>query len=441
MTSPALNRQTASMLARQLSQRQIRAEDIVTSCLERIAEREPHVQAWMHIAADAARQTARQLDHGAVNGLLHGLPVGVKDLFDTFDMPTTYGSPIYASHQPLADASIVALARQQGAIMLGKTVTTEFATFKPGKTRNPHNLAHTPGGSSSGSAAAVADYMVPLAFGSQTAASVIRPAAFCGIVGYKPSLGLINRAGVKPLSEFLDTLGFFSRTVEDAALFAAAITNERDWFFSLSTADANDRPTIALCRTHEWSYADADTQAAMLHAEKILRHTDPSLSYLALPASFAGLLTAQIEIMGVELVRSLAHEWYQHAALISPALQGVLEAGMRITPDQHRANLALAQQARLMVPDVFGNADVILAPSAIGAAPATIGETGNPVFGRVWTLLGLPCVHLPFFASKDGMPVGLQVIGRHGQDKQVLRAAKWLESRLIPGLDESSPSQ
>ena len=208
-----LNELGASVLAKKLVAREIKAEHVVQACLDRIDAREEDVKAWVHVAADAALKNAQQLDKGPVQGLLHGLPIGVKDLFDTVDMPTTYGSSIYQSQQPSADASVVALCREQGAIMLGKTVTTEFATFTPGKTRNPHRLTHTPGGSSSGSAAAVADHMVPLAFASQTAASVIRPAAFCGIVGYKPSFGLINRSGVKPLSDSLDTLGFLARSV------------------------------------------------------------------------------------------------------------------------------------------------------------------------------------------------------------------------------------
>ena len=428
-----LHQQTASELAMQLLQREVKAEQIVLSCLERITEREPHVQAWSHLAADAAIDRARELDRGAVQGLLHGLPVGVKDLFDTFDMPTTYGSPIYEKNQPAADASVVALCREQGAVIMGKTVTTEFATFNPGKTRNPCGLTHTPGGSSSGSAAAVADCMVPLAFASQTAASVIRPAAFCGIVGYKPSFGRINRAGVKPLSESLDTLGFLGRSVDDVALFAAAITSERDLFPFESPAELDDVPRIAMCQTHEWSHADADTQAAMQAAEKKLSQNGKSLSHLVLPELFAKLLQAQTEIMGFDLVRSLAHEWCNHADLISPALTAVLEAGMEISPERHRANLTLAHQARMMVADAFGDADVLLAPSTIGAAPDTLEQTGNPVFCRVWTLLGLPCVHIPFFKAQNGMPVGLQVVGRYGEDKQVLRAAKWLAFQLMPG--------
>ena len=299
-----LNELDASALAPLLARREISAEQLVQACLDRIIEREPAVQAWSHLNPEAPLAQARQLDRGAVQGLLHGLPVGVKDLFDTADMPSTYGSPIYAKHQPAADASAVALCREQGAIMLGKTVSTEFATFNPGKTRNPHRLTHTPGGSSSGSAAAVADHMVPLAFGSQTAASVIRPAAYCGVVGYKPSFGIIHRAGVKSLSDVLDTVGFFGRSVADVALFTAAITGEQ----GLLQLDIPHSPRVALCQTHEWSYADADTQAAMVEAARVLAQSGMPVRELSLPDLFARLLPAQIDIMAFDLARSLAHE-------------------------------------------------------------------------------------------------------------------------------------
>ena len=416
----------ASELARQLSRREITSESVVRSCLERIAEREQDVQAWSFLAADAALEHARQLDRGAARGLLHGLPVGVKDLFDTADMPTTYGSVIYEGHRPRADASVVALCREQGAIMLGKTVTTEFATFTPGKTRNPHRLTHTPGGSSSGSAAAVADCMVPLAFASQTAASVIRPAAFCGIVGYKPSFGLVHRAGVKALSDSLDTLGFLGRSVADVALFAAAATGDH----SLMQLDVSHTPRIALCPTHEWPQADADTRRAMEHAALALARAGQPVRELSLPPSYAGLLQAQKDIMGFDLVRSLAWERLNHEDTLSTGLRDVLKAGQQVSLDQYRASLQLAHAARGMASAAFGEHEVLLAPSAVGEAPATLAQTGDPVFGRVWTLLGLPCVHLPFFRGASGMPVGLQVVGRHGEDKVALRVAAWLWQRL-----------
>ena len=424
----ALHEQSASALVPQLERREITAEQLVRACLDRIQAREGDVQAWEYLAADNALEQARQLDRGPVQGLLHGIPIAVKDLFDTADMPTTYGSPIYASHQPIADAAAVALCRAQGALMLGKTVTTEFATFKPGKTRNPHGVTHTPGGSSSGSAAAVADCMVPLAFASQTAASVIRPAAFCGVVGYKPSFGLVNRTGVKALSDTLDTIGFIARSVDDVALFAAATTGDR----GLLQLDVSHTPRIALCHTHEWPHADEDTHKAFEHAARVLALAGMPIRELQLPLLFSQLMQAQKEIMAFDVVRSLAHERLRQPHLLSDQLNQVINIGLEIPVERHYANLQLAQSARGMVSNAFGAFEVLLAPSAIGEAPDTLSQTGDPVFSRVWTLLGLPCVHVPFLKGHSGMPVGLQVVGRHGEDKVVLRVAKWLMERMAP---------
>ena len=412
-----LYREDASTLARRLAQREITAEAVLRSCLERIAEREPVVQAWEYLDTNAALAQARAIDSGPQRGLLHGIPVGVKDLFDTFDMPTTYGSPIYAGQRPRADAASVALC----GVMVGKTVTTEFATFKPGKTRNPHRTTQTPGGSSSGSAAAVADFMVPLAFASQTAASVIRPAAFCGAVGYKPSYGLINRAGVKALSDPLDTIGFIARSVDDVALFAAAANGER----TAPDLAHPGTPRIALCQTHEWPHADEDTRAAFAHAEASLGKAGVHLRDLQLPLLFSQLLQAQKEVMAFDLSRSLADERLRNPGQLSEGLSDLLAQGLRIPVERHHANLQLAASARAMIPSLLGDTDALLAPSAIGEAPG-IEQTGDPVFGRVWTFLGLPCVHLPFFRGRTGMPVGLQLIGRHGEDLALLRAARAL---------------
>jgi len=422
-----LNTLSATELSRQLVRRDISACELVRACLSRIESRELQVGAWNYVAADAALSRAKQLDEGPVQGLLHGLPIGVKDLFDTHDMPTTYGSAIYTGHRPLADAAVVSLCSEQGAIMLGKTVTTEFATFTPGKTRNPRRLTHTPGGSSSGSAAAVADHMVPLAFASQTAASVIRPAAFCGIVGYKPSFGLVNRAGVKALSDSLDTLGFLARSVPDVALFAAAATGD----LGLMNLEVSSTPRVALCHTHEWPHADHDTRHAMEQAARSLAKAGVPVRELVLPAAFAGLLQAQKDIMSFDLARSLAHERMHHSESLSPGLRELLAAGLQVSLEQYRAANQLAHAARGMVSAAFGEHEVVLAPSARGEAPATLEQTGDPVFGRVWTLLGLPCVHLPFSRGATGMPVGLQVIGRYGEDKVALRVAAWLMHRLL----------
>jgi Asp-tRNA(Asn)/Glu-tRNA(Gln) amidotransferase A subunit family amidase len=426
MSGAPLNERSALELAHLLQRRELNAEHLLRSCLERIHLREPEVQAWTHLAEEKALRHARELDRGAVRGLMHGLPIGVKDLFDTMDMPTCYGSPIYAGHRPAADAASVAMCIGAGAIAVGKTVTTEFATFKPGKTRNPHRLTHTPGGSSSGSAAAVADAMVPLAFGTQTAASIIRPAAFCGIVGYKPSFGNVVRAGVKSLSETLDTVGCFGRTVQDVGLFAAAMTGV-DRLLQIERASA---PHFAVCRTHEWHYAGQDTQRAMQDAAAGLSSGGARVSDFPLPEIFSRLVQAQSEIMAFEAARSLAHERLNHLPAISPALAGILKAGIEIPMEQHQNNLKLANSARIAIDGCFGQFDAIIAPSTIGEAPEGLEHTGDPVFCRMWTLLGLPCVHVPFTTGSTGLPVGLQVIGRYGADEQTLQAAHWLQQTM-----------
>lgn len=428
LTMTRWNEWDATKLAAALSRRELTAEALLRACLDRIDEREPAVHAWAWLARDAAMRRARELDAGAVHGLLHGLPLAVKDLFDTFDMPTGYGSPIYDGHQPRADAACVALCREQGAVVIGKTVTTEFATFEPGMTRNPHRLSHTPGGSSSGSAAAVADCMVPLAFASQTAASVIRPAAFCGIVGYKPSFGKINRSGVKPLSDSLDTIGFFARSVDDVALFAAAAGGDS----RLLDLGGGAIPRIGLCLTHEWPHADADTRQAVATAGERLGQAGVRLCDVQLPLLFSELLRTQKEIMAHELARSLSHERLHHSDQLSSRLAVLLRDGMAIPAEQQWGNIQLAYSARAKLSSVFGDVDAMLAPSAIGEAPAGLTETGDPVFGRVWTLLGLPCVHLPFMTGSSGLPVGLQLVGRYGEDRALLAIAR----RLMPMLTD-----
>jgi len=428
MSSTALNELDASAVVRQLQRREVKAEQLVRACLDRIEAREPAVQAWTHVASDAALARARLLDSGPIRGLLHGLPIGVKDLFDTADMPTAYGSPIYARHRPVADAAAVALCREAGAIVLGKTVTTEFATFQPGKTHNPHRSGHTPGGSSSGSAAAVADCMVPLAFGTQTAASVIRPAAFCGVVGYKPSFGHIVRAGLKGLSESLDTVGGFGRSVADVALFVAALTGDH----RLLDLDGGSDARIGICRTHEWPFADADTQALMEQVSASLARAGASLADVSLPDLFSSLVQVQIDIMAHEAARSLADERIRNASLLSSELCMMLAAGMAISGERHQENLAAAVCGRQLVDTCFNGCDVLLAPSTIGVAPAGLRATGNPVFSRMWTLLGLPCVHLPFATGAHGLPLGLQIIGRFGADYKMLQVAHWAQQTLLP---------
>jgi Asp-tRNA(Asn)/Glu-tRNA(Gln) amidotransferase A subunit family amidase len=421
-----LHRLQAWQAAALLARRELTAVDLVRACLDRIAEREPQVAAFVHINADAALATARQFDAGPLRGLLHGLPFGVKDLFDTSDMPTAYGSPIYSEQQPLADAAAVALCREAGAVLIGKTVTTELANMFPGVTRNPHNPAHTPGGSSSGSAAAVADFMLPLALGTQTAGSLIRPAAFCGVVGYKPSHNRVPKAGVKSLSETLDTVGGFARSVRDVALLGAVLTG--DARLADPTAFSQQMsPRIGFCQTPEWALADNDTQQAWAQAEQALGAHGRQV---ALPVELSGLVAVQKAVQAFETARSLSHERLRHPEQLSAPLRALIAEGLAISGEKHAHHLLLTAMARRQVQALFGPCDMLLTPSSMGEAPAGLDGTGDPLFCRSWTLLGLPCVHLPFARGRTGLPLGLQLVGAYGDDHRLLAAAHWVHERL-----------
>ena len=409
-----------------LARREITAVDLVRACLDRIAARDADVQAFVTLNADAALAHARQLDADSVRGLLHGLPFGVKDLFDTFDLPTGYGSPIYAGQQPLADAAAVTLCREAGAVLLGKTVTTELANMFPGVTRNPHNLGHTPGGSSSGSAAAVADCMLPLALGTQTAGSLIRPAAFCGVVGYKPSHNRVPKAGVKSLSETLDTVGGFARSVRDVALLGAVLTGDVR-LADDSTFAADAAPRVGLCTTPEWSLADDDTRQAWALAARALGAHGTAID---LPPELCGLVAIQKQVQSFETARSLSHERLHHASRLSEPLLALMADGLSISGEAHAKNLQATSHARQRAEDLFNTHDVLLAPSSIGEAPAGLAGTGDPLFCRSWTLLGLPCIHLPFTHGKTGLPIGLQLVGAYGDDHRLMAAAHWVHGRL-----------
>jgi len=420
----ALHQLSACDAAAQLAQRTLRAEDLVRACIEHIDAREPEVQAWAYLQRDVAIAHAKQLDAGAHRGLLHGLPIGVKDLLATSDMPATYGSRIYANYRPGFDAACVAVARQQGAVVLGKTVSTEFATFHPNQTRNPLRLTHTPGGSSSGSAAAVADSMVPLAIGTQTAGSLIRPASYCGIVAFKPSFGCVSRAGAKSLSDTLDTVGAMARTVPDAALFAAAMSGRHTWLVK-PLADVLSRPLrVGICRTYEWSQAGADTQNVFANAEQALKSAPAfEVKDLQLPADFQTLAHAQMQVQLFEQAHNLAHEHIAHYAELSPRLQGILKSGKDITHAQYDAAQQHIAKCRLQLQAVFQDVDVLLAPSAQGEAPDSLDNTGDPVFCRIWTVLHTPAINVPAGLGAQGMPVGLQVIGPVSSDALTLSAA------------------
>jgi amidase len=393
------------------------SEALVGACLERIAERDATVRAWEHIDRDAALAQARARDAETPRGPLHGVPVGIKDLIDTADQPTSYGTPIYAGHHPDRDAACVARLRGAGAVILGKTVTTEFALFHPGPTTNPHDPQRTPGGSSSGSAAAVADGMVPLALGTQTAASVSRPAAFCGVFGFKPTYGVVPTDGVKPASPSLDTIGVFARGVDDLALWFEVMT--------ASPAGGDAQPRMAWTRTYEWDRADAWTQRALLAVADRL-----GLPELAPPDEFEGLVAAQTAIMEAEVASSLAPEQREHPHRLSAELRDLLARGARVTDRERASAHDLATRSRALLPDVFAHVDVLLAPSVIGEAPVGLDATGDPLFGRIWTLLGTPTVAVPGLRGPNGMPLGVQVVAAPGNDGAALAAARWLAPRL-----------
>jgi Asp-tRNA(Asn)/Glu-tRNA(Gln) amidotransferase A subunit family amidase len=409
---------TALEAARRIADGSLTVEALLKACLERIGQREPHVQAWQHLDADAALERARHVDRFG-SGPLKGIPVGVKDMIDTADMPTGYGSPIYESYRPQRDAACVAMARQAGAVILGKTVTTEFAYFQPGKTRNPRDPGRTPGGSSSGSAAAVADGMVPLAFGTQTAGSVIRPASFCGCVGYKPTFGVIDRTGVRPFSDNLDTVGVFARTVEDAGFFASVLAGRPD----LHIGGEAIRPCVGLTRTHEWSAAEPAVAAVLEEATTRLRTAGVEVREVALPERWRGLQEAQKTIMAFEAARACAPDLLNAADRLSVKLRDFLEAGTRVTPEAYEAARELVAEARADLPDVVDGLDVLLTPGAPGEAPRGLEATGDPVFNRIWTALGVPCISVPGLTGPSGMPVGVQVVGRWGDDRRALAAA------------------
>jgi Asp-tRNA(Asn)/Glu-tRNA(Gln) amidotransferase A subunit family amidase len=418
---------SARTAAQEIAAGRLTSEALIAACLDRIAAREPTVGAWHYLDPEAALAAARQRDTSPPSGPLHGIPIAVKDLIDTFDMPTGYGSAIYEGHRPAADAACVALARAAGVVVLGKTVTTEFACFTAGKTANPKNPAHTPGGSSSGSAAAVADGMAPLGFGTQTAGSVIRPAAFCGCIGYKPSFGTIPRAGVKMLCDSLDTIGVMARSVDDAAFFTGVLA-ERPALRNLAMPQSP--PRIGIYRTPMWGEAEPGTVAAMDQARAALEKAGGWTAEIVVPAEHQGVTAAQETVMGFELVRSLAHERIRHSAELSPRLAQQLDQGMTVGAPEYDAAMAETAAARAKLDGFFGPCDAMLVPAAPGEAPQGLGYTGNPVFNRMWTLLGTPCITLPAIWGESGLPTGVQLVGRIGDDARLLAAALFLERAL-----------
>ena len=396
---------------------------LMEACLARVTVQEAALHAFAHLDPEAALAGAAQ----ATDGALGGLPIGVKDVLDTADMPSAYGSPIWSGHRPRADAAAVAWARAAGAVVMGKTVTTEFATRRPGPTANPANPAHTPGGSSSGSAAGVAAGYFPLAFATQTAGSILRPAAFCGVVGYKPSFGLIPRLGMKVMSESLDTIGVIARTVADCALFAGAVAQ-----VDLGQPDRHPgrAPRIGLCKSPAWSHAAPETRALLEHAGQRMARAGAVVVDFELPEAFNALMDVQPLVMNAESVRSMGWEWTQARAQISEGLQERLGWGLA----QGGAALAAAQAQMRVLQDGFAavldGCDILLTPSAPGEAPAGLEWTGDPVFNSIWTALHVPCVTVPAGAGPNGLPLGMQIVGARGADASTLAWAQWVAAAL-----------
>ncbi len=414
---------TATEAARQIAAGRLTPVALMEACLDRVAQREPDLQAMAAFNADQARRTAA----AAVPGPLHGLPLGVKDVLDTTDYPSEYGSPIWHGHRPRADAACVAWARAAGAVVAGKTVTTEFATRRPGPTANPHGPARTPGGSSSGSAAGVAAGFFPLAFATQTAGSIVRPAAFCGVVGFKPSFGTLARQGMKVMSESLDTIGVIARSVADCALFLGALSR-RD----LGDPDAKPlrAPRIGVCRSPLWDSAGSETQALLDRAAAALARAGASVVARELPDDFTALVDAHPVVMNAESAASLGWEMTTRRDQFSPGLREAMERGLSHPPetlDLARATFARCQAA---FPAAMEGLDILLTPAAPGEAPEGLGWTGDPAFNFIWTALHVPCVTVPAGTGPNGMPLGLQIVARRGEDRVALAWAQWVASAL-----------
>ena len=427
---------TLAELTHRLTSGVTTAEAVARACLERIEVADPSVRAWVHVDPEAVLAGARELDglSVAARDVLHGIPLGVKDIFDTHDMPTTYGSPIYAGHRPRADAAIVSIARRCEMLPLGKLVTTEFAAWPPGPTTNPHEATRTPGGSSSGSAAAVAAGMVPVALATQTTGSIIRPAAFCGVVGYKPSYGTLPCVGAKAISESFDTVGVMARTVADAALLVGALSGRARELPSEPAV-----PRLGICLTHEWPAALPETAALFDALPQLLERAGARPTLRALPGAFAGLAEAQSTIWTFEIARCLADEHRRFRELIREPLRGMLDEGAAMPIAEYDESLRLLRECQAALAAVFDGLDVLVVPSAPGEAP-DVATTGDPVFNRVWSALGAPAITVPAGAGPSGLPLGVQVVGLPGQDARVVACAAWIEHALSGSAQSTSPT-
>jgi Asp-tRNA(Asn)/Glu-tRNA(Gln) amidotransferase A subunit family amidase len=418
------NRLTVTEAARAIAAGRLSPAALMEACLARAAAREPAVRAFVHLDPDQARRAAAQ----ARPGPLHGIPVGVKDVLDTADMPSQYGSPIWAGWRPRGDSAAVAATRAAGGAVMGKTVTTEFATRHPGPTANPHDLAHTPGGSSSGSAAAVADCMLPLAFGTQTAGSIVRPAAFCGVVGFKPSFGTLHRGGMKMMSESLDTIGVLARSVADCALAMGAMSG-RD--YGDPEAKPGRAPRLGLCMGPEPGKAAPETVALMQRAAEAARRAGAEVVDFALPPLLARAAELHPVLMNMETRQALAWEMAAAPAQLSDVLREKMEWAEAQPMALFREARITSSQAIDGFAGMTEGLDALLTPSAPGEAPEGLGWTGDPAFNLLWTLLWGPNVTVPAGTGPKGLPLGVQLVGRIGEDAAVLSWARWLQGAMV----------
>jgi Asp-tRNA(Asn)/Glu-tRNA(Gln) amidotransferase A subunit family amidase len=445
MDAPQLNWLSAGDAARSVGDGVISAEQLVEACLARVREMEDRVQAWQFLDPEYALKQARARDEerskGQSIGPLHGVPVGIKDIIDTEDMPTEDGTVLHAGRTPAHDATVVARLRAAGAVIMGKTVTTECATYTPGKTRNPHNPEHTPGGSSSGSAAAVAAGMVPLALGSQTNGSLIRPAAYCGVYAFKPTHGLISRHGVLKLSRTLDHIGVFGRTVEDLALGSEVLVagDERDPdtrararipFRDIAVEEPPLPPQIAFIKTPLWERADQDTREAFAELIQVLgdRVFEVDLPGVALDA-----LELHRTIMEAEMAAALVDEYDRGRERLSESLRAQLERGRAISAFDYQTALARIPLLNEGFAELFDRCDAILTPAVAGTAPKGLASTGDPSFCTLWSLCGMPAASLPLLQGANGLPLGVQLVGQRYRDARLLRTARWLVAQVGAG--------
>jgi Asp-tRNA(Asn)/Glu-tRNA(Gln) amidotransferase A subunit family amidase len=434
---------SASEAARLIRDGVISSEQFVEACLARIREVDGKVQAWTYLDPDHALAQARAADEsrlqGRPTGPLHGVPVGVKDIFDTADMPTENGTVLYAGRTPSRDAAAIAMLRAAGAVIMGKTVTTEFAYFSPGKTRNPHNHDHTPGGSSSGSAAAVAAGMVPLALGSQTNGSTVRPAAYCGVIGFKPTHGLISRQGIFTLSRTLDQVGLFARSIDDIALLATQLVgyDERDPdtrpraripFVEVAAEEPPLPPMFAFVKTPYWERADEDTKEGLA---ELIEQLGEQVEEIELLPSAIDAWELHRTIMEAEMAVNLEGEWDKGRDRLSEQLRAQLDRGRKVLAiDYQHARSRIAPIHESFVELFEQRYDAILTPAATGAAPKGLSSTGDPVFCTLWTLCGMPAISLPLLQSANELPLGVQLVGPRDGDARLLRTARWLAARV-----------